>query len=156
MERNGMRLWQNSLGPGKICSVGGTFGIITIIIAGFGFRSGLMASAESVQTKSLVEGNTAFALDLYGRLRTTPGNVFISPYSISTCLAMTYAGARGDTQEQMAKVLHFTINQQQLHAAFGQLQRELNEVSQQGLELNIANALWAQRGQSFLQPFLET
>ena len=59
------------------------------------------------QTQSLVEGNTAFALDLYGQLKANPGNLFFSPYSISTALAMTYAGARGETEKQMGQVLHF-------------------------------------------------
>jgi hypothetical protein len=45
--------------------------------------------------KSTVDGNTAFALDLYQRLKDQPGNLFFSPYSISASLAMTYAGARG-------------------------------------------------------------
>src|SRR5215468_3348507 len=112
--------------------------------------------AQPAQNQSLVEGNTAFALDLYAQLKSTPGNLFFSPYSISTCLAMTYGGARGDTESQMAKVFHFTADRKQLHAAFGQLQRELNEMSLQGLELNIANGLWAQQGHTFLPSFLET
>src|SRR5271163_2409881 len=52
-------------------------------------------AAESPQ--ELAAGNNAFALDLYAKLRTTDGNLFLSPYSISTCLAMVYTGARGDT-----------------------------------------------------------
>ena len=71
------------------------------------FGIGLAAGTQAAGTKSLVEGNTPFALDLYSRLSGTPGNLFFSPYSISTCLAMTYAGARGDTEPQMARVLHF-------------------------------------------------
>jgi serine protease inhibitor len=109
------------------------------------------------QAKSLVAGNTAFALDLYAQLKTNPGNVFFSPYSISTALAMTYAGARGDTEEQMARVLHFDESQRQLHLAFGRLQRQLGEASaQKGIELNLANALWAQKRHPFLPAFLRT
>src|SRR6266436_2271287 len=76
------------------------------------------ASAQSAQIKSLVEGNTAFALGLYGQLKTSPGNLFFSPYSISTCLAMTYAGARWETESQMAQVFHFTKDQPGLHSSF--------------------------------------
>ena len=54
-----------------------------------------------------VRGNSEFAFDLYGRLRGRDGNVFFSPYSISSALAMTYAGARGQTAAQMATTLHF-------------------------------------------------
>ena len=53
--------------------------------------------------ESLAGGNTAFALDLYARLKNADGNLFFSPYSISPCLAMPYAGARGDTAAQMAQ-----------------------------------------------------
>ena len=80
------------------------------------------STVQSAQTKSLVEGNTAFALDLYGQLKTSPGNLFFSPYSISTCLAMTYAGARGDTERQMAQVFHFSHDQAEVHSSFGALQ----------------------------------
>src|SRR5439155_23837428 len=68
-------------------------------------------------------GNNAFALDLYALLRTEKGNLFYSPYSISTALAMTYAGARGQTAADMAKVLHFAQAPKQLHPAFADLLR---------------------------------
>jgi len=119
----------------------------------FGFRP----SARSAQTQSFVDGNTAFALDLYSRLKAAPGNLFFSPYSISTALAMTYAGARGETEKQMARVFHFDKDQHQVHASFGELQHQLNEASQQqGIELSIANSLWAQKGHPFLAEFVET
>ncbi len=50
--------------------------------------------ARSASLESLVASNTAFGLSLYGQLATSQGNLFISPYSISTALAMTYAGQR--------------------------------------------------------------
>jgi serpin B len=105
--------------------------------------------------KSLAGGNTAFALNLYARLKTTDGNLFFSPYSISTCLAMTYAGARGDTAAQMAQTLHFDTNQIQLASSFGELQKQLNnEQEKKGIELNIANGLWGQKDYPFLPAFL--
>jgi serpin B len=122
----------------------------------FSFIFGSSPDARSAQRQSLVEGNTAFALDLYGQLKSSPGNLFFSPYSISTALAMTYAGARGDTEMQMGRVLHFGQDQPQLHASFGELQRQLSEASEQeGIELSIANALWAQKGYPFLPAFLD-
>ena len=54
--------------------------------------------------KTVVQGNTEFALDLYGQLREAEGNLFFSPYSISTALAITYAGARRNTELQMAQM----------------------------------------------------
>ena len=104
----------------------------------------------------LFEGNTAFAFDLYSRLKEQEGNLFFSPYSISTCLAMTYAGARSETEKQMASVLHFNQKQDQLHSAFGDVQRQLNEAgSRKGVELNIANALWAQKEHPFVPEFVK-
>jgi serpin B len=105
---------------------------------------------------ALVAGNTAFALGLYARLKTADGNLFFSPYSISTCLAMTYAGARGDTATQMAQTLHFDTNQNQLAASFGELQTQLTKVrAKRGIELGIANGLWAQKDHPFLPAFLD-
>jgi serpin B len=116
-----------------------------------------LPTTATAQVQSVVDGNTAFALDLYGELATNSGNVFFSPYSISTCLAMLYAGARGETEAQMAQVLGFETNQQQFASLFGELQTEL-EANQDtnSVELNIANALWTQIGFPFLPSFLET
>lgn len=110
---------------------------------------------EGADVKAVVEGNTSFALDLYGRLRKEEGNLFLSPYSISTALAMTYAGARGETEKQMAKVLRLPLEQKQLHLAFSELQNKLNEDGKKGAyELSVANALWGQKGYPFLKDFL--
>jgi serpin B len=129
--------------------------IFTIIMAWLIFGSA--PRARAAQTQPLVEGNTVFAFDLYAQLKSNQGNLFFSPYSISTALAMTYAGARGETEQQMGRVLHFVDSQQQqFHSAFGELQRQLSEASkEQGIELNIANALWAQKDHSFLPAFVE-
>jgi serpin B len=106
--------------------------------------------------ESLAGGNTAFALDLYARLKTVDGNLFLSPYSISTCLAMTFAGARGDTAAQMAQTLHFGTNQNQLAASFNELQEQLNqEQERNGMELDFANGIWAQKDHVFLAAFLD-
>lgn len=111
---------------------------------------------ESGGGKALAEGNNVFALDLYGRLSAAEGNLFFSPYSVSTCLAMTYAGTRGETEKQMAQVLHFPPDQGQVHASFGELQRQLNEIQKKsGVNLNVANGLWAQKTHPFLPAFLE-
>ncbi|MGO9600723.1 MAG: serpin family protein [Isosphaeraceae bacterium] len=103
----------------------------------------------------LVEGNSRFALDLYQKLRDQPGNLFFSPNSISTALAMTYAGARGETAEQMARVLHFPVPQDQLPEAFAELLRELRpQAAKPGFQLDVANRLWGQQGYHFMADFL--
>jgi len=102
---------------------------------------------------AVAEGDNAFAVALYGRLRSQSGNLFFSPVSISTALAMAYAGARGDTASEMAKTLHFTLPPEQLHPAMGAVLNDLN-AAHGGYQLSVANALWAQRGYTFLDDFL--
>jgi len=111
----------------------------------------------------LASGNTDFALDLYAQLRDGDGNLFFSPYGISLALAMTYAGAAGDTLTAMASTLHFTLPEPEVHPAFNALDLALLSRSHgadggqgAGLTLELANALWAQDGSSFLVPFLDT
>jgi serpin B len=112
--------------------------------------------------QTLVDGNNAFALELYQSLRDSDENLFYSPFSISLALAMTYAGARGETESQMADVLHFDLPQDELHPAFNALDLELEErgeaQSDQGqpLQIDIANAIWAEQSYSFLQRYLDT
>jgi serpin B len=103
---------------------------------------------------AVVKGNNEFAFQLYARLRTQEGNLFFSPYSISTALAMTYAGARGDTADEMARTLHFALPPDQLHLAFARVMDELNGAGRKRhFELHVANALWAQKGYPFRPDF---
>jgi serpin B len=105
----------------------------------------------------LVEANTRLALDLYHALCTGDGNVFFSPYSISAALAMTYGGARGETESQMRDTLRFTLPQRVLHPAFHALDTDLTQKVSgvEGVQLSIANALWGQDGHPFLPSFLD-
>ena len=105
----------------------------------------------------LVAGNNRFALDLYQQLSAKPDEpLFFSPYSISTALAMTYAGARGDTATEMAKTLHFTLPPEELHAAYGSALKQLTTAApDHGYQFRIANRLWGQQGFPFLDPFLK-
>ena len=109
----------------------------------------------SPKVKSVVDGNTAFALDLYQKLKDRPGNLFFSPYSVSTALAMTYAGARGQTESEMAKVLHFNLAQTNLPVAFGALNARMNRIQHWGrITLMTANSLWCQQDYRFTDAFL--
>jgi serpin B len=106
---------------------------------------------------ALVEGNTRFACDLFAQLRQADGNLAYSPYSISTALAMTRAGARGKTAEEMDQVLHFDLPQERLHPAAGALARDLNSTDgdkKRKYQLHVANALWGQKDYGFLDDFL--
>jgi serine protease inhibitor len=113
-----------------------------------------VACAQS-DTTSLVRDNAAFALALYQKLRVAEGNVFVSPYSISAAFAMTYAGARGNTEKEMAQTLRFSLHQKKLHQAFAALEARLNTVQKAGnIRLSIANSLWPQKDYKFLQEYL--
>ena len=110
----------------------------------------------------LIEGNSAFAFELYQALRESEGNLFYSPHSISLALAMTYAGARGQTAEQMAATIQFLLEQERLHPAFNRLDVELAQRGEgaegkdgEGFRLNIVNAIWGQKDYSFLPAFLD-
>lgn len=120
-------------------------------------------SVAASDMAELVAGNSAFAFDLYQAIREKPGNLFYSPYSISVALAMTFAGARGNTERQMAAVLHFSLEQARLHAAFNALDQALasrgaGAKSKDGkpFRLSVANSLWGQAGYKFLPAFLDT
>jgi serpin B len=113
-------------------------------------------------TVSLVDGDNAFAFNLYKSLKGKAGNMLFSPYSISMALAMTYAGAKGSTAQQMADTLHYTLPQDRLHPAFNSLDAVLATRGQgargkdgKGFRLNIVNAIWGQEGYEFLSRYLD-
>jgi serpin B len=113
-------------------------------------------SYEKIDVTKVAEDNSAFAFDLYSMLRGAEGNLFLSPYSISTALAMTYAGARGQTQQEMETVLHFSLGQERLHRPCSELQRQINSIKNEGhLDLSVANSLWCQEGYPFLESYLD-
>ncbi len=103
----------------------------------------------------LSASNRAFAFDLYQALRGEDGNLFYSPHSISIALAMTYAGARENTAQQMAETLHFTLPSWQLHPAFNALDLSLTKSDTGAFTLTDANALWGQTGYTFRPEFLD-
>lgn len=112
--------------------------------------------------ETLVEGNSDFAFNLYQQLKDKEGNLFYSPYSISLALAMTYGGARGETETQMADALSFILPQGKLHPAFNSLSLELDSRGEgaegkdgEGFRLNIVNAIWGQLDYEFLSDFLD-
>jgi serpin B len=109
-------------------------------------------------TAAITRGNTEFAFDLYAKLKDKSGNLFFSPYSISTALALAYAGADGSTKDQMAATLHFddSIADNRFHKLFGQMAKTFNQQGQKGgCLLSIANALWLQKDYPFLPAYLK-
>ena len=116
-------------------------------------------AVDDEQLAELAAGNATFALDLHRQLASdSAANQFLSPYSISVALAMTYAGARGETETQMRETLRYTLGED-VHAAFETLAAELEERSTtqdpvedetvDAFQLAVANALWGREGYPF-------
>ena len=146
------------------------------LVAACGWPRGSTAAGEEIRSDreraapsegnadlaDLAGGNRAFAFDLYRALRGQDGNLFYSPHSISLALAMTYAGAGGQTESQMADTLRFSLPQHRLHPAFNGLDQELASRGTgvqgrdgEGFRLNIVNAVWGQQGHPFREAFLD-
>ena len=145
--------------------------ILGALILGL-FSSGCFAANETNgEIQAVASGNNEFAFNLYSQIKNLPeikqaeGNLFFSPYSISTALAMTYEGARGNTAQEMADVLKFSASKppitpesyrENIASAFGSLQKQLQaDKETSGYQLNVANALWGQQGYPFLPEFIE-
>jgi serpin B len=165
--------WRSGLWKGEIYmkTIGSVLVFVVAVTTGaFVFAADEPASKTNRQESIIVKGNNRFALKLYGRLHDKPGNLFFSPYSISTAVAMAYAGARGQTEQQIANGMHFPIilaadpangskllpDRRRFHAGFGAVMEDLNSRTEKGAyELHVANALWGQSGCRFYKEYIE-
>jgi len=104
-----------------------------------------------------VRGSTALALTLYRHLGSGDDNLVASPSSLATVLAMALPGARGRTADEIAHVLHTTLDPGRLAVAMGILDAEMGQRASagNGAELRVSNALWSQRGYTIRPAFLE-
>jgi serpin B len=102
----------------------------------------------------IIYENNSFAFELFKKIDDNPKNVLFSPYSISSALAMTYAGAREETALQMSKTMHYSLSQQQLHEGFRNLNRDIQPgEDMESCELHSANALWLQEKYGILDNY---
>ncbi len=105
--------------------------------------------------QQVVDANNQFAFELYSELnKVEKGNMFYSPYSISSALAMTYEGAKTQTADEMKSVFHFPVSNI-LRPNFASIYNNLNK-GDKDYELKTGNALWVQKDYLFLENYLST
>jgi serpin B len=134
-----------------------------ILIPTLGLTLALLPAAAQNGAPA-VAANNQFAFDLRGQMGRAGDNLIFSPYSISKALAMAYAGARGDTEREMAAVLHFTLGQAEQHRAFLEMRKILNRnhpamndhaAARKPIpQLYVSANLWGQRGHGFQKSYL--
>lgn len=119
-------------------------------------------NVPAADAQALVDGNTAFAADLF-KATAKAENAMVSPHSVSLALAMTYAGAKGETEAAMAEALHFTLAQDKLHPAFDALDLALASRGQNAMgkdgkpfRLKVSNAAWGEKTFDFVPAYLDT
>ncbi len=109
---------------------------------------------STITFNNVVDANNQFASDLYSKYKSEEGNMFFSPYSISSALAMTYEGAKGKTAEEMRAVLHLPNDKEKIRSDFVNINNELNKADKT-YKLTTANALWAQKEYPFLDDYFK-
>jgi serpin B len=133
---------------------------ISVLSAPLPAEPGPPATSSHEDLSALADGNREFAIDLYQSIRNRAGNLCFSPLSLSTTASMAYAGARGETERQIARTLHFPLPQERLHQAFHALALALDQDSSEagtetGFRLNVAHSLWGQQGYEYRQQYLD-
>jgi serpin B len=119
------------------------------------FRNADAENGPPAHTTFVSEGNNRLAIDLYANLAKSDGNLFMSPYSVSVSLAMTYTGARGNTAAEMREVMYVTVDDDQLLTGFEWIINNTNRRGSAGdFRLAVANSLWGQIGVDFTDEFL--
>jgi serpin B len=130
------------------------FTIKTILLAAT--TSLLAATPISKKEDTIARQNNQFAFDLYKEIiQDKDQNVFFSPFSISTALAMTYAGANSETAREMADAMHFGENSPEFHYAYKDYLEQLISNAKGNIELNIANRLWGEKSYTLNKDFIQ-
>ncbi len=117
------------------------------------FLISLTAGSQTVEYT--VNESAGFAIEMYKQLLADhPDNLFFSPYSITTAMGMTYTGANGETEKQIAQVFGFSDNTKKFHKSLGKLQNEILSRGSKGVQIDIANRLWADKDYKFRWGYL--
>jgi serpin B len=104
---------------------------------------------------SIVRGNNQFAFNLYTQLKNEKDNIFFSPFSISTAMAMAYEGARAKTATEIQSVFNFPADKDLRRVSFQTIQHQLTQQGNKN-QLILANALWVQNNFKLLPAYLTT
>ncbi len=133
------------------------FKVGVLLMIAFSLEITAFAGSDSFWTRNkraIAKANNQFAIALYSKLNRGGGNVFFSPFSVFNALSMVYAGARGQTEEEMAKVLHtICMPQDVFHKSFSELLKNMKNEKNGKYMLDIANALWIQKDFLLLENF---
>jgi serine protease inhibitor len=121
--------------------------------ASFAALTALLFAMPATDSASLIRGNTAFAIDLYRLQASGKDNIFFSPYSISTAMAMVAAGARGTTASEIEKAMRFPFGGAKLTRSWSEVQQDVNK-KRADVTLLTANALWAAKDVEFKSDYL--
>ncbi len=124
-------------------------GSFTLLAIGLVFLSSMAFAQDN---NSVVNANNQFAFDLYSKYKSEDGNIFFSPYSISSAIAMTYEGARGKTADEIQSVFHFPKEDALRRESFLKINNLMNRKDKK-YTLHTANALWAQKDYSFQEDY---
>lgn len=133
------------------------FFFMTVLSIGLNGQKDIQTNSANDGQKilSVVEGNNFFSFDIFSKSEKKNENLLISPYSISSALAIMYAGARTKTEKQMSDVLYFSQDQKSMHSEFKILIDSLAKVNKNGLDLKTANSLWIQKDYNLLKDYLD-
>lgn len=106
----------------------------------------------------IVDGQNQLGIDLYRALASgSEANLVLSPWSVSTDLAMVHAGAAGATAAELGAVLHVDgIAPERVPVATNRLGLDLLARQREKVELAAANKLWTDEGLTLRPPFLDT
>lgn len=120
------------------------------------FLLSAMPASNLIDVKGIAKNNNKFAFELYNEIaKKEQGNIFFSPFSISTALAMTYAGADGKTAEEMASTMHYNSNTEEYHQSYGNYLKTLESNAKGNIQLRIANRIWGDKKFELLPEFVQ-
>lgn len=116
-----------------------------------------VSSTDLFRANNITDANDQFAFDLYQRYageKDPNANVFFSPFSISSAMAMVYEGAKGQTAQEIGSVFHFPTDIGQVRSGYQAALNSFSDISAPA-SLTTANAIWVQNGYQLLSDYTD-